>query len=112
MLNSPVLTNYGSYQFYRISLEEARAWARRGPFISAVGHEATAALLTELLGVEVPCSRTRIEMNLHDEALVVRLTVRLPEGKVLGREELRKLLESGAVEFGILKSVCRDCFSV
>jgi hypothetical protein len=49
LLNSPVLTDFGLWRFDGpLTLEQGRDWARDG-FISAVGHEATAVLLSGLL---------------------------------------------------------------
>jgi len=61
------------------------------PFISAVGHESTARLLTTLLGIEVPYNRIQLRLRKGDTLLVFQLLVRLPEGKVLTEEELKQL---------------------
>jgi len=74
----------------RISVEEARA-ILAGGFISAVGHEATAKLLSQLLGVEIPAIRQTIFMKPGDKAVHFFLKSRLPEGVVLGEEELKRL---------------------
>jgi hypothetical protein len=60
-------------------------------FVSAVGHEGTAQILSQLLGVKVPVSRIQIRMNVGDKAVVFRVLTRLPEGKILTEEELKKL---------------------
>ena len=87
ILNSPVLTTYGTFEFHPISLEEAERLLADG-FYSAVGHETSARFLTALLGREVEANRVQIEMEPGDWALVLRLKTRLPEGKVLTEEEL------------------------
>ena len=76
----------------RASLEEARALLRGG-FISAVGHEGTAQVLSELLGIPVDYRRDRpsIFMRSGDKGLHFFMKKRLPEGVVLTSEELRKL---------------------
>ena len=93
VLNSPVLTGYGCYEYQGpISVEEA---ARRlsGEFDSAIGHAATAAFLSGLLGIDVPMRRKNIAMQPGDAALVLRLrgTKRLPEGGVLSAEQLANM---------------------
>jgi len=91
ILNSPVLTSYGRYSFYPLEVEEARQILSTQPFVSAVGHEGTAKVLSQLLGVSVPVNRIRIRMKKGDRAIVFRVLVRLPEGKVLSSEELSQI---------------------
>jgi len=90
ILNTPVLTDWGEYVFRPISVDEALELLEGG-FVSAVGHEGTAQVLSQLLGVKVPVSRIQIRMNVGDKALVFRILTRLPEGKILTEEELKKL---------------------
>jgi hypothetical protein len=99
ILNSPVLTDYGVYQYTQLTLDQARAWVRRGPFESAVGHEPTARFLSRLLGVTVLARRVAIKMQPGDEALVFRVLGRLPEGRVLSETELPLV----QYEFGLLR---------
>jgi len=73
-----------------ISLEEARRILQSG-FESAVGHESTAQLLSQLLGFTVSANRVAIKLKQGDRAVVFQLLTRLPEGKVLTREELEKI---------------------
>lgn len=53
------------------------------PTQSAIGHPATAQFLSQRLGLPVPCQRETIPMQAGDQALVLRLLHRLPEGAVL-----------------------------
>lgn len=106
VLNSPILTSYGVFEFRRISsIEEAKKFLSDGEFISAVGHQPTAELITALTGIQVPFNRSQIKMENGDAALVVRLTIRLPEGKILEESELRELYNQGQVELGILRKI-------
>lgn len=83
LLNSPVLTAYGRWRFDGpIAQEQARQLAA-GAFVSAIGHPAAAALLTHILGREVPVNRVAVTLQPGDQALVLRLLARLPEGAVL-----------------------------
>lgn len=56
--------------------------------VSAVGHESTAGLMSELLGENVPVNREQIMMDKGDKALVFQIMGRLPEGRVLAAHEL------------------------
>jgi Holliday junction resolvasome RuvABC ATP-dependent DNA helicase subunit len=60
-------------------------------FVSAVGHEATAQVITSQLGVQVPVNRISIQLKDSDVLVVFQLLTRLPEGKILGVDEMRQL---------------------
>jgi hypothetical protein len=88
ILNSPILTSFGRYTYRPISIDEARMLLAEG-FISAIGHEATANFISQILGINVPVNRIAISMRPGDKALVFQLLQRLPEGRVLSFEELQ-----------------------
>jgi hypothetical protein len=97
VLNSAVVTAPGRYRYRLVSVEEARDWARRGDFISAIGYEETAQALGSLLGVEIPVQRIEVRMEPGDEALVFRLRVRPEPGAKgnLGQDFLTQNAELG-----------------
>jgi hypothetical protein len=74
----------------RITVEEAREILANG-FVSAVGHEGTAKLLSQLLGIQIPAERRTIFMRPGDRAVHFYLKSRLPEGVVLNEEQLKSL---------------------
>lgn len=99
LLNSPVLTAYGRWRLDGpVSIEAAQAFARQPQVVSAIGHAATAQWLSATLGVPVACERRSVLMQVGDQALVLRLRRRLPEGELLAVEEIGRV----GVEFGVL----------
>jgi hypothetical protein len=73
------------------TVEEVRDLLKNSYWESAVGHEATASLLSKILGVEVPMRRVPIYAKPGDVLVHFGLRTRLPEGRVLSEEELRQL---------------------
>ena len=58
---------------------------------SAVGHESTAAIMAELLGVQVPVNRIQVAPALGDRLLCFKLKQRAPEGVILSVPEIEEL---------------------
>jgi hypothetical protein len=103
LLNTSILTSFGTYTYEPLTLEEARALLRQfqqgGKTIqSAIGHQATAELLSGLLDYPVAVNRMDFKQTVETVALIFKLKGRVPEGKVLSREEL----EAVGYEFGLL----------
>jgi hypothetical protein len=91
LLNSPILTSYGSWRFEGpLELDKAKNYLS-GEFTSAIGHEGAASFLSALLGIQIIVNRVAINMQEGDSALVLRLKTRLTEGAVLDAQALKDL---------------------
>jgi len=75
----------------KITVDEAREMLINNKFISAVGHEGTAKLLSQLLGIAIQINRITAFFEPGDVGIHFFLKTRLPEGKILSAEELAKL---------------------
>lgn len=82
----------------QISLEETKTVLANG-FISAIGHQDTANVLSNLLGIDVQTNRVNVVLN-DDTTLIVAQYKgpRLPEGST-------KLPEGAKIEFYRVKLV-------
>jgi Domain of unknown function (DUF1874) len=107
ILNTSILTNYGSFSYTPLSLDDAREIVRQaldetmgpdGGILSAVGHQSTSDILTELLGVEIPVNRIQFAQEVQQSAIVFKLKGRAPEGTILSSDEI----EAIGYEFGHL----------
>jgi hypothetical protein len=91
ILNTSILTAEGSYTLKQISLEEAKSLVSSSEVLSAIGHQSTADILTELLETEVPLNRIMFVQETGQQAIVFKLNGRPEEGKILSREEIEAI---------------------
>ena len=64
---------------------------RKDEYMSAIGHEATAELFSELVKMPIKCQRLNVDLKDGDEVIAFKLKERIPEGKILSRKELNEL---------------------
>jgi len=85
----------GSYtvKIKRIDVNQAKQLVNQNQFISAIGHDATAKLLSLLLEIDVPLNRIQVEMKSGDIGLHFVLRKRLAEGQVI--KTIQELEEIG-----------------
>lgn len=91
LLNTTIATTDGIYEVKTIDLETAKKLIQGQELDSAIGHESTAQIMTELLGVPVAVNR---QMFAHEEgqtAIVFKLKGRPPEGKIFNRDEIEAI---------------------
>ncbi len=102
-LNAAIITTHGAFEFQKLSLKEAREivsgfHASNRKISSAIGHAATAELMTMLLRFPVPENRIDFVQTTEDAALIFKLKKRAPEGVILTRDELEEI----GYELGLL----------
>lgn len=101
LLNTSILTAHGRYSYEPMSLENAREIALTNSADSAVGHQVTADILSELFGFAVPLNRCFYVQQPGDIGIVFKLRGRPEEGKALTREEV----EAIGYDFGLLTRI-------
>lgn len=97
LLNTSVLTSHGTYTYEPLTLDEARTFIADGS-ASAIGHQETADVLSELLNTPVPVNRIEYVQQPGERAIVFDLKSRIPAGIVLSRQEIEEI----GYEFGLL----------
>lgn len=89
VFNTTIVVNNGTYRLSDISVERAREILADGNFISAIGHESTAQIISTVLGMEVPMNRVNASFdNVGDLAVCFKLNSRPKEGSILSLEDL------------------------
>lgn len=100
LLNTSILTltAYGLFNYEPTTLEEAKRLISTYGYSSAVGHQATAEILTELLGLPVEMNRVNYIQGKGSQAIVFKLKSRIAEGVILTKTQIEEI----GYEFGIL----------
>jgi uncharacterized protein DUF1874 len=100
LLNTSVLTTYGSYDYHPLTVEAAQSLMANG-FESAIGHRETAEVLSELLNTPIPVNRIEYIQQPGEKAIIFKLKSRIPAGVILNRQELEEI----GYEFGLLTRI-------
>ncbi len=74
LLNSPVITNDGTYRYSTISVAEARRLVAAEGWSSAISHIDTAAIISTELGIDCRPNKVLWRQNVGDRAIVFRAT--------------------------------------
>jgi len=88
ILNTSILTEYGHYIYTPSNLREIKKIISDIPPASAIGHASTAAIISELLGIDCPVNRVQFSQQPGEMAIIFKLNGRPEEGKVLTCEEI------------------------
>ncbi len=91
LFNGTVATTNGLYRIKDIEVDSAKRYIKQNGFISAIGHEATAETMSDLLGVKITMNRIQFHQEVGQIAIVFKLNERPPEGVLLNREELERV---------------------
>lgn len=92
LLNTSILTNFGTFLYREASLKEVLSVLFYAPYVeSFIGHQSTADLLAQALGRDVPIRRTPYSQQVGEVAVVFKLNGRAPEGTILSREEIEAI---------------------
>lgn len=88
LFNGPVCTTAGLYRVTDIDVAEARQLIQTHGYMSAVGHHASAEVLSSILQVDVPMNRIEYRQKIGQKAIALKLNVRPPEGRILTVAEM------------------------
>lgn len=91
LLNTSILTAEGTYTLRDITTDEARELVASSELDSAIGHVATALVMEQLLGTEIPVHRQVFTQQPGQKALVFKLKGRPAEGKILTAAEIEEI---------------------
>ena len=65
--------------------------------INTIGHDSTISLINTLCGTNLQKNRISIKLEKGDRALVIMISERLEEGKVLSSDEIKVMYEQGKI---------------
>lgn len=90
LFNTNIIPGEAVVRVREITPSEAAKLAANG-FVSAIGHESTAAAFGEIIGQDVPVNRIQAAPVDGDTAVSLKLNGRLPEGQILDRAQLDEI---------------------
>ncbi len=74
-----------------ITVEDVKKLLNENQFLSVIGHEATANILTEILQTSIKANRVPLKIGRNDKLIIFQILKRLEEGKILSPEEIKDL---------------------
>ena len=91
LFNGTVATTNGLYSIQDIDFADAKAFVKKYGYVSAIGHLATAEIMSELLEETIPMNRIQFYQQVGQMAIVFKLNKRPPEGVVLNKEQIKNI---------------------
>ena len=91
LFNGTVATTNGVYSVKNISVEKAKEYVEQYGFESAIGHSATAEVISELLKKDVKVNRIQYHQAVGQIGIALKLNERPPEGNILNRDEMERI---------------------
>ena len=91
LLNAAIMTANGTFRLSNISLEDVKDILTEENILSAIGHNATADIMSELVGITIPINRIQAKQEPGQKAIIFKLLKRPEEGKILNREEIEEI---------------------
>lgn len=88
LFNGPICTTTGLYCVTELDIEQAKELIRSLGFVSAVGHAASAEVLSSVLEANVPMNRVEYTQKVGQKAIALKLKIRPAEGRILTAQEM------------------------
>lgn len=91
LFNGTIVTTNGLYRVTDIDTDKAIKLVQDYGFVSAIGHTATANILSDIFDQDIPMRRIRFAQEVSQLAIAFKLKIRPDEGAVLTIEELKSI---------------------
>ncbi|HHX62690.1 MAG TPA: YddF family protein [Epulopiscium sp.] len=91
IFNGTVATTNGLYRVSDLSVSEAKKLLCENGYVSAIGHESTAKIISELMEMDIQMNRINFEQMVNQKAVVFKLNKRPEEGTVLTRAQVEEV---------------------
>lgn len=91
LLNGTIATTNGIYSIEDLDIDTAKHLVKENGFTSAIGHDATAEIMADLLESDIRMNRIQFQQQVGQIAIVFKLNERPPEGTILSRKEIEDI---------------------
>ena len=103
-LSISMISSGGQLKIIPTTLQQVRELIKDKEVKSYIGHLATAKLVSNLLGIEIPVSREMFQFDWENNTLIVfSMMTRLPEGKELSEHEIMDMYNKGLIRFYVVE---------